>query len=126
MQSELLARLHEPHQETIKTKLRARTSVFWRELNKDIDNNTKACQVCQELQDSQQKEPTIQTEIPTRPWHTIAADLRVYFAGDEYVLITDYYSKFPFVRKIPKGHSISRTVIDILKQVLSEHGVSFR
>ena len=27
------------------------------------------------------------------------------------------------MRKIPKGHSTSRTVIDIMKQIFSEHGV---
>ena len=67
MQSEIVAKLHAPHQGTVKTKLRARTSVFWRKLKKDIDNITNACHVCQELQGSQQKEPIIQTEILLRP-----------------------------------------------------------
>ena len=95
MQSEILAKLHEPHQGTVRTKLRARSSVFWRELNRNTDNITKACQVCQELQ----KETIIETDIPPRPWHTIAADL-FYCDGDENVLIADYFSKFSFVGKI--------------------------
>jgi transposase InsO family protein len=121
IQSETLVKLHASHQGTEKTKLRARSAVYWRDLNKDIDEITKSCEICQELQKSQQKEPLIQTEVPPRPWHTIATDL-FYLNGEEYLLIADYYSKFPFVRKLPK-QSTSRSVIEQMKQIFSEHGV---
>ena len=68
LQSQILAKLHAAHQGAEKTKLRARTSVFWRNLNKDIDETTKACTICQELQKTQTREPLLQTEIPPRPW----------------------------------------------------------
>jgi hypothetical protein len=93
MQKEILEKLHSAHQGMEKTKLRARTSVYWRELNKDIEKICKACSVCQELQSSQPKEPLISTEIPPRPWHTIGTDL-FYLDGSEYLLIADYYSKY--------------------------------
>jgi len=50
LQKEILTKLHAAHQGTEKTKLRARTSVYWRGLNKDIDEITKTCSTCQELQ----------------------------------------------------------------------------
>ena len=50
VQSEIIAKLHEPHQITVKTKLSARMSIFWRGLNKDIDSITTAYQDCRELQ----------------------------------------------------------------------------
>jgi len=122
MQQEILSKLHASHQGTEKTKLRARSAVFWRNLNKDIDNVTKTCSTCQEYQPSQQKESLIQTEVPPRAWHTVASDL-FYLAGDEYLLVADYYSKYSFVRKIPKNQSNSGTVIQMMKQIFSEHGV---
>ena len=104
-QGDILSKLHGSHQGTEKTKLRARTSVYWRNLNRDIEEMTKSCSVCQELQPKHTREPLIQTEVPPRAWHTIGTDL-CYFDDDEYLLIADYYSKFPFVRKIPQGLSI--------------------
>ncbi|GFR92220.1 Pol polyprotein [Elysia marginata] len=105
-----------------KTKLRARESVFWTNINKDIEDSVKECAICQRHQTCQQKEPLIQTEIPPRPWYTIGTDL-FYLRGDEYLLISDYYSKFPIVRKIPKHQSTSQKVTTLTKQIFSEHGI---
>ena len=91
-------------------------------MNKDIDRITKACSVSQELQSKQPKEPMSPKEIPPRPWHTVGTDL-FYLDGSEYLLIADYYSKFPIVRKIPPGESNSKTVVETMKQIFSEHGI---
>jgi transposase InsO family protein len=122
LQAEILGKLHAAHQGAEKTKLRARTSVFWRKMNEDIDRITKSCRTCQEFQPTQTRQPLIPTEIPPRPWHTIATDL-FYLDNTEYLLVSDYYSKYPFVRKIPKGQSNSNTIIAILKQIFSEQGI---
>lgn len=74
-----------------KTKLRARTPVFWK----------KACRVCQQLQPKQGREPPLQSEVPPRPWHTEATEL-FYFHGDEFRLITDYYTKIPLHQRKPQ------------------------
>ena len=62
------------------------------------------------------------TEVPPGPWHTIGTDL-FYLDDDEYLLIADYCTKSPFVRKIPKGQSTSKHVVGITKQIFSEHGI---
>ena len=122
LQGDILAKLHASHQGTEKTKLRARTSVFWKNLNKDIEDMTKSCEVCQEFKPNQPREPLLQTEVPPRPWHTIGTDF-FYLDEDEYLLIADYYTKYPFVRKIPKAQSTSKCVVDMTKQIFSEHGI---
>ena len=83
---------------------------------------TKSCKVCQELKPNQPREPLLQTEVPPRPWHTIGTDL-FYLDEDEYLLIADYYTKYPFVRKIPKTQSTSKCAVDMTKQIFSEHGI---
>lgn len=83
---------------------------------------TRACDVCQEFQRKHQREPLIPSDTPPRAWHTIGTDL-FYFDEDEYLLIADYYSKFQFVRKIPRGYSNSKMVVDLTKQIFSEHGI---
>ncbi|KAL9956099.1 hypothetical protein ACROYT_G037526 [Oculina patagonica] len=122
LQREILTRLHSAHQGTEKTKLRARTSVYWRGLNKDIVEITKSCITCQELQPSQQKEPLIPTEVPPRAWHTIGTDIFT-LEGSDHLIVADYYSKYPFVRPIPRGQSNSQTVVKIMKQIFSKQGI---
>lgn len=122
LQRDVLSRLHASHQGSEKTKLRARTSVFWRNLNRDIVEVTRTCYTCQEFQTKQRREPLISSDVPLRAWHTIGTDL-FFFDGDEYLLIADYHSKYPFVRKIPRGHSNSKTVANLTRQILSEHGI---
>jgi hypothetical protein len=114
MQSMILSKLHAGHQGSEKTELRARTSVYWRGMNSDIENSCKSCNTCQEMQNSQRKEPLIQTEILPGPWHAIGTDL-FYLDGAEYLLVADDYSKYQFVREVPKGKSSSRTISNLTK-----------
>ena len=114
VQGDILSKLHAGHQGAEKTKLRARTSVFWRNLNKNIEESTNSCSICQELQPKQAREPPIQTEVPPRPWHTVGTDI-FNLDGDEFLIIANYYTKYPFVKKIPKGHRTSKCVADLTK-----------
>ena len=72
LQKYIFAKLHRPHKVTRRIKLRARTSAGngWYH---NIEDTTKACNSCEELQYSQQKELLIPTEIP--PGHGIPLKL---------------------------------------------------
>lgn len=39
---------------------------------------------------------------------------------DEYPIITDFFSKVSFVRKIPRHQNTSKVAIDLTKQIFSE------
>ena len=121
MQKDILKKLHTPHMGMEKTKLLAKSSVFWPSISNDIEQVTRQCKICNSLAKSQRKEPLMPHEIPTRPWQNIGTDF-MYFDNDNYIIVTDYYSKFPFVRKI-KGQCTSNAVITILKEIFSEHGI---
>ena len=75
MQSQVLQQLHVAHQGMEKTKLLARTAVFWVNMPKDIENMIANCSTCQKYQPAQQREPLQSHEVPPHAWHTIAADL---------------------------------------------------
>ena len=122
LQKDILTKLHATHQGTEKTKLRAMTSIYWRGLNKDIDEITKTCSTCQELHPSRQREPLIPTEVPPRAWHTIGTDLFT-LEGSKYLVVADYYSKYPFVRQIPRGQNNSHRVVKMLRQIFSEQRI---
>ena len=54
MQVQILAKLHESHQGIVKTRLRARATVYWKNINRDVDEIVRKCDVCQQMQRSQQ------------------------------------------------------------------------
>lgn len=124
MQHEILHKLHEGHQGTTKTQLRAKACVHWDGINKDIERMVGSCMTCRKHQRAQQKEPLLQHELPSRPWETVGTDL-FHFQGSEYLILTDYHSKFPFIRKV-RGSCTSRAVVQMTKDIFSEQGIPLK
>ena len=124
LQSDMLTTLHTAHLGIEKTKLLAKECIFWPNINKDIEKLVKSCPQCQSIQPTQQKEPLKQPQIPSCAWSHVAVDL--FEAGNrQWLLITDYYSKYPIIRKLPRP-SPSAVVIDTLKLTFSEMGIPER
>ena len=45
------------------------------------------------------------------------------FDGSEYLVIIDYYSKMPIIRKMPTSQCNSAKMITLLKELFAEHGI---
>ena len=73
-------------------------------LTKDIKAKVQKCEMCQERQNTQTKETLEPHEVPTRPWQVVGTDLFTWI-GEEYLILCDYYSKFPIIKKIHSGQS---------------------
>ena len=58
-------------------------------------------------------------EIPIHSWSKVATDI-FYFDGDSYLLIVDYTSRFPVVRKLTS--TTAQYVASQMKLVFSEYG----
>ena len=116
----VLEQIHTGHLGMKKCKLRAKSAVWWPGIYKDIEQKVATCAACQTHQNSQSKEPMIPQETPPRPWHTFGSDL-FFWNNMWYLLITDYYSKFPFIRRLPS--LTSSAVITAMKGVFSEQGI---
>ena len=94
--------------------------MYWPGITEEIRRHIKGCRICEETQRSQQKEPLISHDVPSRAWQKIGMDIFEY-RGSNYLLIADYYSKFPIVRNL--RNMTSETIIGILKTIFSEHGI---
>ena len=125
MQKEVLHKIHYGHQGMEKCKLRAKSCVFLHNINQDVDQDrlVQLCDACKEHQKMQGAETLMPHEIPVRPWQIVAADL-FHFEGSNFILIVDYYSKYPFVRKL--NNFSSQDVINTMKQVFGENGIPER
>ena len=95
LQEEYLSRLHEGHLSATKVQENAKQHMYWTGIDVDIEDYTKRCQEC--IKRSQvPKEPLQPHDIPEGPWRKLGSDYFT-FNGNSYVLICDYFSKFPFL-----------------------------
>ena len=61
--------------------------------------------------------------IPERVWQTVGTDL-FHWDNSDYLLIVDYHSKFPYIKKL--STTTSTAVVTMTKQLFSECGISKR
>ena len=119
LQANTLQCLHEGHQGIQRCRMRARISVWWPNISKQIEQMIAKCQVC--AKDAiYHKEPMMPTPLPEYPWQVIGSDL-FEVKGSHYLLIVDYFSRFP---EIVKLYSITSTaIISAFKSVFSRFGI---
>ncbi|XP_046378547.1 uncharacterized protein K02A2.6-like [Haliotis rufescens] len=117
LQEDILTQLHASHQGVEKTRKLARESVYWPLINKNIEKLIKSCASCQELMPQNKAEPLEPHEIPSAPWRKIGTDL-FQIRGKHFLVVTDYFSKYPIVKQIPHPVS-SQAVTNELKFMCS-------
>jgi hypothetical protein len=61
-----------------------------------IDAAVGACSTCCANRRHQPPEPLLPHPVPSYPWEKIGADIFTFNRRD-YLLVVDYFSKFPFV-----------------------------
>jgi len=121
LQDDILNQLHSQcHQGIEKTRLLARKCVFWTNINTDIAEKVGNCLSCNTYQNSQRPEPMYERELPSAPWQILASDLFDY-KGQQYLLLSDFYSKFIIIRKL-HGET-SKCVVSHLKRIFCEQGI---
>ena len=76
--------------------------------------------MCQVFSRSQQRETLLPHKVPQGPWEKLGIDF-FEFQSTTYLLIADYYSRFPVIRRVCS--TTTGTTSEILKQVFSEYGV---
>ena len=99
MRNEILNKIRASHQGIEKRILRAQKCVYWPGINEDIKKMVKGCLTWQKYQTEKKKETIIPHKIPSRSWKVIGIDL-FHVAGETYLLVANYHSKFPFIRKM--------------------------
>lgn len=75
LQQEYITIMHRGHPGLESTKCRARMTVFWPTMNRDITDKLLSCSVCYSTRAHQQKEPLQPHPVPVLPWSTVATDV---------------------------------------------------
>ena len=119
---QILQAKHERHMGITKCQYHARQCVYWPGNNEDIRKIVEAHPTCQHHRPQEPRQPLQPTPAPEHPWQHIGADY-FSFDGFEYLVMVDYYSKMPFVRRIPSSRCNAAKTISVLKELFSEHDI---
>ena len=98
LKAQMLDQLHINHMGIEKTKLLACKSIYWVNINDDIENFIKKCTTCLTFQQIQPKDKMLHHDIPVRPWDIIVMDMFT-LNNKYYLCVVDYHSKFPIIKK---------------------------
>ena len=116
---DIIEKLHAGHQGFTKCQRRAKQSVWWPQIRKDIDLRVTKCIVCSKHR-PQQPEPLLPTPFPDRPWQKVGTDI-FEWEKSSYLIVVDYYSRYIEVARL--SSTTSKSVVQHLQSIFSRHGI---
>ena len=120
LRKEMMAESHASHIGVEACIRRARDTLFWPRMNKELKEYITKCDTCMSYRSSQTKEPLQQHEFPARPWSKVAADL-CELNGRTLLVVCDYYSNYVEVARVTT--LTSKSIIKELKQIFARFGI---
>ncbi|UYV64657.1 K02A2.6-like, partial [Cordylochernes scorpioides] len=115
----LLQRIHEGHLGIVKCRERAKGSVWWPRITSEIEEMVRTCPMCIEER-TNRHQPLIPSELPNCPWEKVGVDLFT-LKGQNYLVIADYYSRYPEIARLEDMTSAS--IIVHCKSIFARHGI---
>ena len=119
---EVLKQIHEGHLGFNKCQTRAKETVYWLGLNEQLEQLILNCQLSLKYSRSKDKvnpHTALGHEVPPVPWSKLATDI-FHYESQPYLLIVNYTSRFPIVRKL-KSMS-AQHIAEHFKSIFSEYG----
>ena len=120
MKGEMVEKVHEGHLGIEKCRRRARSAMYWVNMNRDIELAVKRCSICARYSNKQQKEPLLPHDKPNQPWVKVGTDLFT-LQGKNYVAVVDYHSNYPEIASL--ANTSSNQVIVQLKGIFAQLGI---
>ena len=104
--------LHKDHPGIVRMKSVARSYVWWKGVDKDIESLVKSCQSSQAVKNAPPMAPLHPWLWPSKPWQRLHLDFAGPFQGRTYLLVTDAHSKWPEIvemKSTTAGRTVERT-----------------
>ncbi|XP_063626442.1 uncharacterized protein K02A2.6-like [Cydia splendana] len=104
-------------------KLLARSFVYWKNIDKDIDDKVNSCRTCRLEQNAPPKAPIHHWEDPAGPWQRIHIDFAGPISGYQLLIVVDAFSKW--VEIIPTKTTTSSFCIQKLDELFDTFGLPY-
>ena len=122
LQSTALQLAHEGHQGIVRTKQLLREKVWWPGIDKDVEHLIRSCISCQAQSSQSCPQPLTMTEMPSRPWTVLHADLCGPFpSGESLLVLVDSCSRWPEVFILKS--TTAAVIINRMKSCFAVHGL---
>ena len=122
LQSTTLQLAHEGHQGIVRTKQLLREKVWWPGIDKDVEHLIRSCISCQAQSFQSCPQPLTMTEMPSRPWTVLHADLCGPFpSGESLLVLVDSCSRWPEVFILKS--TTAAVIINRMKSCFAVHGL---
>ena len=119
LQAEVLHRLHSSHQGIARSRGRAKESVWWPGLSKQMEEVVRKCPECIKNQPPS-TEPLLSTPLPSLPWQRVATDL-FEWEKSNYLLNVDYFSRWIEISRLEQ--TTSNCVINHIRSIFARYGI---
>lgn len=116
----ILKLLHKGHPGIVRSKLLARSYVWWNNIDKDLESYVNTCKVCQATQNSQPKSKLLHWQEPSGPWERVHVDFG-YLNHENILIIYDTFSKWLEIFII-KNYTAKNT-IEKIRNVMARFGI---
>lgn len=120
LRERVIKKVHSSHFGINKTIARARSLFYWPNIENDFIKAISNCEICEKYSLKKCKEPMLLDEVPTLPFNKVGCDF-CQWGNKTYFVVADYYSKW--FELIHVSSLTASTVIKILKQIFSTHGI---
>ncbi|XP_041989082.1 uncharacterized protein K02A2.6-like [Aricia agestis] len=117
LREQVLDELHAGHSGIVKMKALARSHVYWRNIDRDIEQKVNSCRACRLQQNEPPKAPLHHWEQPTRPWQRLHIDFAEPIQGQQLLIIVDAFTKW--VEILPTKNTTSSWCIKKLRELFS-------
>ena len=122
LQSTTLQLAHEGHQGIVRTKQLLREKVWWPGVDKDVEHLIRSCISCQAQSSKSCPQPLTMTEMPSRPWTVLHADLCGPFpSGESLLVLVDSCSRWSEVFILKS--TTAAVIINRMKSCFAVHGL---
>ncbi|XP_059058843.1 uncharacterized protein K02A2.6-like [Achroia grisella] len=121
LRSRVLDELHAGHVGILKMKLLARSYIYWKNIDTDIENKVKSCRACRLQQNEPPKAPLHHWEQPTEPWQRLHIDFAGPVHGYQLLVVVDAFTKW--VEIYPTKITTSSWCIAKLKELFTTYGI---
>ncbi|XP_059059126.1 uncharacterized protein K02A2.6-like [Achroia grisella] len=121
LQSAILEMLHDGHNGVNAMQSLARLHVYWSNIDKDIQNFSKHCKLCQSSKTNTNSAPVYPWGVPPEPWHRLHIDFAGPFLGYMWLIAIDAYTKW--LEVIPMKSTTSRATISRLDNIFATFGI---
>lgn len=117
----ILEELHVAHFGMVKMKSLARSFVWWRGIDVDIENIARSCRSCALIRREEKPLKVHPWEFPKFPWQRLHLDYAGPFMNKYFLIVVDAHTKY--LEVVPTDSMTSKVTINCLREIFARFGL---